>query len=381
MKKGLNTIFKATAIASMLAAGSSLAAPNTTIYGVLDTGLVYTHLNLDNGTDSTDTLSMGSGISKGSRWGLKGSEDINGAKVGFVLESGFDTDNGAYASAVGNRLFGREASVYASGRYGEIAAGRLQHLTAGFGSWGIAAKIISPFAHGWGGGYLGGYKTVFGFNSGRTDNALAYKTPTFGGATLYAAYSGKTDDLKNASGVENKSSSDRYGGLAATWKHSALTLFGSAEWIAWSNTAAATRKADDGYAFTLGGNYKFAPVTVFLAGQYFDNMNGLPTPYELTRLKKGTDAITKGWGVLAGAMFPALAGTFKASLGYRDAELVNDSDYEAKRISASLAYQYNLSKRTYLYAGASYIHDKMDFGRSETKPSEFSLVSGLCTSF
>jgi len=363
----------------MLAAGTAAAA-DVTLYGIVDEGLIFTRVDKKDGNGSVNSLSMGSGVSRGSRWGIKGEEDLgDGLKVGFVLESGMDVDSGKFTAAAGaNRIFGREAELYVSGRYGMLAAGRLEHLTAGFGSWGIAARNISPFAHGWAAGYIGGYKTVFGFNSGRIDNAIAYKSPTFGGVTLYGSYSSKTNE--DASGVENKSSSDRYGGLAATWKVGQLMTFASVETIKWSNTAATTKEADDALAVTIGGNYAFGFGRVFLAGQYFDNVTGLPTPYEIVRLKKGADILTKGWGIQAGTMFNALAGTFRGTIGYRDAELVNDSDYTAKRYSLSLSYQYPLSKRTYIFTGANYTRDKLKMAES-TKPQALTVTAGLSTSF
>uniref|UniRef100_UPI003A90687B porin n=1 Tax=Dakarella massiliensis TaxID=1506471 RepID=UPI003A90687B len=102
---------------------SAFAEPSVTLYGRIDTGLVYTHKNLDNTAGSTDTFSMDSGVTTGSRWGLKGSEDIGNAKVGFVLESGFNSDDGA-SSDKESRLFGREAQVNVSGAYGTLYAGR-----------------------------------------------------------------------------------------------------------------------------------------------------------------------------------------------------------------------------------------------------------------
>lgn len=67
-------------------AGSALAA-DVTLYGVVDAGLVYTHLDQDvQGVDATDKFEMKSGNQAGSRWGLKGVEDLgNGVQVGFIL--------------------------------------------------------------------------------------------------------------------------------------------------------------------------------------------------------------------------------------------------------------------------------------------------------
>ncbi|MCI5851852.1 MAG: porin, partial [Sutterellaceae bacterium] len=51
-------------------AASAFAAPSVTLYGRLDTGLVYSHYNDDaeaNGINA-DTFSMDSGVTTGSRW-------------------------------------------------------------------------------------------------------------------------------------------------------------------------------------------------------------------------------------------------------------------------------------------------------------------------
>lgn len=59
-------------------------ADNIKLYGVVDTG-VYVH-HASNGTTVVD---MASGITKGSRWGLEGKEDLgSGYGVFFRLEQG-----------------------------------------------------------------------------------------------------------------------------------------------------------------------------------------------------------------------------------------------------------------------------------------------------
>lgn len=69
-------------------AGSAFAA-DVTLYGVVDEGFLYTHKDADKtGVDAVDKLELKSGIQAGSRWGLKGTEDLgNGLKVGFILSS------------------------------------------------------------------------------------------------------------------------------------------------------------------------------------------------------------------------------------------------------------------------------------------------------
>ncbi len=61
----------------------------------------------------------------GSRWGIKGVEDLgNGYKVGFILEQGFTIDDGAEGGS--NQAFNRESSLYLDGSFGRVTFGRLE---------------------------------------------------------------------------------------------------------------------------------------------------------------------------------------------------------------------------------------------------------------
>lgn len=191
------------------------SAAQVQIYGLVDEGLSYISKDLDDGNSSQDSFEVKSGMSVGSRIGIKGEEDLgNGLKVGFILENGFEADSGEFAKATSTRLFGREASLYISDdSFGTFAFGRLQHLTAGYGTWGVAAGILNPYAIGWS-DHIAGYKNVFGFNSGRLDNVIAWKSPTFNNFTAYAQWSSNTDQYNGPEGAEeNKGTADRYGSL------------------------------------------------------------------------------------------------------------------------------------------------------------------------
>ena len=110
---------------SQLQVLSALWPLDVTLYGVVDLGLKYSHVDADqSGVDAVDKLEMKSGSQSGSRFGIKGAEDVgNGLKVGFQLENGFDADTGSLG--YNSRLFGREARVYLSGDFGEVAFGRM----------------------------------------------------------------------------------------------------------------------------------------------------------------------------------------------------------------------------------------------------------------
>lgn len=76
-------------------AGASMAA-DVQLYGLVDYGFAYQHTDADvAGQDAQDSFKMNSGMNSGSRFGLKGSEDLgNGLTAGFVLENGFSADSG-----------------------------------------------------------------------------------------------------------------------------------------------------------------------------------------------------------------------------------------------------------------------------------------------
>lgn len=94
-------------------AGSAFAA-NVDVYGVVDTGLVYTQTEvggkLSSATADSHKFSMDSGVNAGNRFGLRGTEDLgDGYSVSFKLENGFASDTGVLGQD--GQLFGREASV------------------------------------------------------------------------------------------------------------------------------------------------------------------------------------------------------------------------------------------------------------------------------
>ena len=131
----------------VLAALPSLAlSAEVSIYGKVDVGLAF--VNVDPGVDGQDSwsnLSMQSGQTAGSRVGMTGFEELgNGHKVGFILENGFNVDNGAMGQ--GGKIFGRQALLYLDGPYGNIKFGKMGALTSGYPSTGLFGGNMSPFA-------------------------------------------------------------------------------------------------------------------------------------------------------------------------------------------------------------------------------------------
>ena len=69
-------------------AGSALAA-DVTLYGLVDYGFSYQHSDGDAQADAEDSFTMKSGMNSGSRFGLKGTEDLgNGLRWASSLKTG-----------------------------------------------------------------------------------------------------------------------------------------------------------------------------------------------------------------------------------------------------------------------------------------------------
>ena len=344
---------------------SAFAEPSVTLYGRIDTGLVYTHKNLDNTAGSTDTFSMDSGVTTGSRWGLKGSEDIGNAKVGFVLESGFNSDDGT--SGQNNRLFGREAQVNISGAYGTLYAGRLGSIASDNGTLGYLGDVSAfPSAYGFVGNQQGSTGTAYG----RYDNTLAYQTPTFGGLQGAIMYSFKGDATVSdsnpkevANARENSGDADRYLAAGLRYKAGKAAVVLTGDMTMYSNDVNNVyHDVDNGYSFILGGNYDFGVAKVFAKATYFDNQVNVIDSFSLIKdaraLSTPQALALKGWGAELGTNVPAFGGNFLAAVGYRDAKDVDDGSYKFKRWNAAVGYTYAFSKRTNVYGLAGYAQEK-----------------------
>lgn len=357
-------------------AGSALAA-DVTLYGVVDLGLKYTHVDPDDGTSSTDNLEMKSGGQSGSRFGLKGSEDLgDGLKVGFVLENGFDADTGSLGN--NGRLFGREAQVNLSGAFGEVSFGRVGQLTSGNGTYGLAGAL-TPFGTSFAGSvesstYFVGYS--------RMDNTITYKSPSFAGLNVYAQYSFDVNSKGSVADTEGKSSANRYYALGATYANGGLKLVGTVDGYNWS-TKRFGKDVDDGYAVTFGGSYDFQVAKAYVGMQYFDNMykttaDDKDTSDSFAKVGAGIDGQIEGYGVTVGADAPVMGGTAMLAVGYTDTE-ATEGAAESTRYGASVGYTYSLSKRTNVYGVAAWYQDKIEnvAGKEDRDPSTATVYVGL----
>ena len=366
---------------AVLGAAASAQAADVSVYGVVDTGLAYTYNDEwtvdEHVTDGESNLEMASGINASSRVGITGSEDLgNGMKVGFKLESGINSDDGALNQ--GGRLFGREASLTLSGDFGKISAGRMGGVGSSAGTYDYVYAIGEAFD--------GGDFNIWGMTaSSRYDNMITYETPEFAGVKVTAQYSfdGDTgadnDDYtaKDQHGDEGKTNVDRYASLAVTGGFGNLQFVGAYEYF---NHASTSAVKDDGHLVHLGGNYDFGVTKVFALAQYYQgirNAAGWDMSDDLLaddleadgslNSALGTDGF-KGYGLHIGSITPIGGGDLTLAAYFQDGKLENygtaqeNVDVDSQYVGISARYAYHLSKRTDAYLGAGYAKATLDTG-------------------
>jgi len=165
----------AIALSSMFAA-PAFAQSSVTLYGLIDEGLTYA-----SNSAGHSQWAVQSGVEGGSRWGLKGSEDLGGGtKAIFQLENGFNISTGA--AGQGGLQFGRQAWAGLSNqRWGTLTVGR---------QYDPVVDIIGQTTSNgqWGGLFSHPSDIDNTDNAFRVNNSLKYLTPSWKGVTAEAMY-------------------------------------------------------------------------------------------------------------------------------------------------------------------------------------------------
>ncbi len=383
-------------------AGSALAA-EVQLYGILDTGVGYSHIDIDKpDVNDVDSLEMKSGVGSGSRWGLKGTEELgNGLTVGFILEDGFDSDTGSEDSS--DVMFNRESSLFLQGNFGKIALGRMGALNSGQSSWSKIG-MINAFGTSYG-DFTAQASNLFSL-AGQWDNMIAYESPDFAGFKVFAQYGMGSNDH------ENESSSDRFYSLGLTYNNGPFAGYFAVDSINYKTAKFSENEwprngddVDDSLTVTLGGSYDFDVVKIYFGAQYFDevrlasisgvlNQAGDGEPFD-PRVDTPINEIAKikGYGISLTGDAPLGGGRAMFGVGYLDAEAADSMDrelsdnqigrrdFDIQRYVVSVGYSYPFSKRTDVYGVASYMQDqtdtKTDNGTDEWDPSAYTVYVGL----
>ena len=158
-------------------AGAAHAQSSVTLYGIIDAGFNYQQQQ-----QWQAPVQLSSGVLQGCRWGLRGTEDLGGGlKALFVLENGFDVNNGKLGQ--GGAMFGRQAYVGLSSQFGTVTLGR---------QYDSVVDYVGPLEVGdqWGGYFAAHPGDLDNLNNSyRTNNTVKYTSANYGGLTFGGTYS------------------------------------------------------------------------------------------------------------------------------------------------------------------------------------------------
>ncbi|MBN3853714.1 MULTISPECIES: porin [unclassified Paraburkholderia] len=247
---------------------SAHAQSSVTLYGLIDTGLVYTNNQMGH-----SNWQLNSSSTQNTVFGLKGTEDLGGGlKAIFKLEQGFILNNGAQAFS--GDMFGSQAWVgLQTDQYGTVTFGRqfdvmndlVGPLTAEFNTWG-GSLAAHPFEN-----------DNLAANSVVINNSVKYASPTWYGVTFETMYS-----FSNQTNFAN----NRSYGFAVSYAQGPLNLAagylqlnsaGTSSGAVTSGDTSANFIAQRQRVWSVGGNYTYGPVTAGLVWSHsqIDNASGV----------------------------------------------------------------------------------------------------------
>jgi predicted porin len=336
------------------------AQSSVTLYGIVDDSIVYqsSQTNLAKTNPGRSNIKMASGIWAGSRFGLKGAEDLGGGtKAIFQLESGFDINSGSQQFT--NAMFGRQAWVgLTNGAYGTMTLGR--QYTSYY-------TLLSPYSPtNWLTGYFGahpgdldGLDTIY-----RANNSIVYTSPKLYGFTVSGSYSlaGVPDSVYQGSTwsaaiqyqqgpiggavafsrINNAASGGGIYSSSSTTINSTAATDGSGQ-PGVSAVTAGYQRAQAQQRFAVAGGYQFNSAwdisVTYTNVQYIPGVNSLFTDEAVFN----TVGSVLHWKATS-------AWDFGAGYSYTWASKANGINDAASYHQFNLSQYYSLSKRTGLYA-------------------------------
>lgn len=331
-------------VASAIACDAAFAqASPVTLYGVVDLS-VAGFSTQERGT----AINMQSGVQSGSRWGLRGSEDLgNGMRANFQLESGILANNGK--SAQGGRLFGRAAWAGLSGNWGDLRLGRQTSVSsatlADYDAF-LASYLIT-----------GAQTALLPYNANRADNTVAFWTPSSNGLRAGADIS---LDYDGGGGFQT-ASTNKLVSAAVIYEQPGYAVTATYEGARWADgTVQSAAMAQAGsarqpYAYTLAGRATWQAFTFYAGWSVMRNgstIPAVPSPGQRAYFPGSTVH-----GVMLGTAWRSGASTvmasWQASLPGKGALARDDATHTQQIYSAG--YVYDLSKRTNVYAVYGYM--------------------------
>jgi len=320
MKKSLVALALFGAFAATAQAQSSVQ-----IYGTIDAGL---------GKLTGETTKVTK--RDNNKLGFKGTEDLgNGLKAIFQLEIRYESDTGTLESN-SRPLFQGQSRVGLQGNFGTVRLGRgltaFQEASTAFEPWsGMPTKAgfqtdITVAA------YTSDPLSAPGNSQNRFSNAVFYNSPVFSGFQFNATVAAKE---ANGNIAVPATASNYFVPANAVPESNPYSMSATYNYGQFAGMAAYERNGLQAKLWSVAASFNPNKDLKLMASyQHQDNSNF-----------KITNTDTKAW--LIGANYDVGPGKIRAGYGQKTPDGVT------KTKQASLGYDYNLSKRTYLYADIS----------------------------
>lgn len=337
-------------LAVPLAIGASVAhaQSNVTLYGSIDASINYV-----SNQGGAHSFQAQNGMINGSRWGMKGTEDLGGGTSAiFQLENGFNLFTGKLGQ--GAREFGRQAWVgLKDNRLGSLTLGRQYDPTI----WYLAVHT---------GGFTGGTAFAHPFdndnmgNSFRIDNSVMYTSPSWSGLSMRTMYA-----FSNQAGA---AAANRAYSAGLGYENGPLSL--GAAFIVINNAGANAGGAVDGSSGSGDSTFIAAKQSVFgIGGSYVWGNGTYGATWTRTVISDGSSVNLFGYRPMGNASLRmdnfdvnvtynataniTLIGSYAFTMGrYENATASASPKWHQVNLQAA----YYFSKRTDVYIDAVYQH-------------------------
>jgi predicted porin len=334
-------------------AGVAHAQTAVQIYGNVDAGFIKrTGSTLNIGKRASNTL------------GFKGTEELgSGLKALFQLEIRYEPDTGTNetgSNGAQRPLFQGQSRVGLQGDFGMVRLGRgltpLQEAVGGFEPWHGLPTPAGFFTDISVAGYTSDPLSMAGNSGNRFSNAFFYNSPIVSGFQFNGAFVTKeanngpaivgTGTAANPQYPANSEASAHPFSVAATYNNGPAGAM-----LAYERNAIETR------LWTIAGS--ITPVQDLRLMATYSHQDRSHTTLVTPTSPAG--AKTKAW--LVGATYTMGPGKLLAGYGQKHPDNV------MKTKQLSIGYEYNISKRTYLYVDASRKKDITTANGTTANPS------------
>lgn len=338
-------------IVTSLIAAPVHAQSSITVYGLIDQALEWSNptKNAANEQRGSSGWRVVNGVSNGSRFGIRGSEDLGGGlKAIFAIETRFDADTG---EITGGRARPADPADPASGK---LKFWNAQSWVGLDSQWGrlTAGRQYVPLFSGLANLDASGYRYydhLSQFFNNRLDNALLYQTPAFRGLTIQVMYgfSGALAAPANTGATAYPQGKGDSRGAGARWDRGDFSLGGG--YMEYGADKSGNALFSNRVEWGAGASYRFSRTgqigLIYLMSNLGSGVTNIADDNpsgSISDLKVTTDFI-----ILSGRIgLGSGSGMLYVNYAYKNPR--SDTDLKSPNL-LGITYDYPLTRRTDVY--------------------------------